>query len=148
MSDETVFARYEEHSTSHYYGDVVRGLFITGAVLCFLTQFFGTRLPFSPGALMLIIIVLVIAAGITNPVQHWIHWVNVVIASLGLLLFGGLALARLHSAADVFSQNGIVAVIAVVFLAALYYGTSTVRGILVPHVDPNETPRPYIADPE
>lgn len=149
MSGETIYDPANEKRPSHYHGDMVRALFITEAVLIFLTRFIGTQMPFSTGGLMMVIIILIIAAGITNPVQQWIHWLNVGIAALGLLLFGGIALARLQSAADLVTHNGLVAIIAMSFIASLYFTTATVRGMLVPHVDPDEEEeRPYIVDPE
>ena len=119
----------------HYHGDTVRVLFVINALLVFLTQYVGTRLPFSTMLLMLIIVTLVVAAGITNPAQRWIHWVNVIIAALGLLVFGGLSLSRIDAAGGIFETKGLIAMIAVLFLATLYYATSTIRGMLVPHVD-------------
>ena len=135
MSEDEAFDPRREVRHSHYHGDTVRILFVCAAVLVFLTQFVGTKLPFSTGALMFIIVVLVVAAGITNPVQHWIHWVNTIISIFGLLIFGGLALARIGTREDIFSQSGLVAILAIVFLATLYLGTRTLRGLMVPHVD-------------
>ncbi|KND47329.1 MAG: hypothetical protein AB199_02790 [Parcubacteria bacterium C7867-004] len=151
MSGETIYDSRNEAQPTHYHGDLVRGLFVAAAVLVFLTQFIGARLPYSSGGLILIILVLVIAAGITNPVQRWIHWANAAISVIGVLMFGGLALARFDSNPAFLSQNVIVPIIAVIFIGTLYFSTATVRGFLVPHVDPNdepEDPRLYIADPE
>lgn len=120
----------------HYHGDLVRGLFIAGAVLIFLTQFVGTKLPFSTSGLMFIVLVHVIAAGITNPAQTWIHWVNAIIAAISMLYFGSLALARLDTLPQLFSSEGIVAALALVFLAALYLSIRTIRGFSVPHIAP------------
>lgn len=123
-------------STRHYYGDVVRILFVAAAVLIFATKFVAGTATFSFPALMLLILTLVISAGITNPVQRWIHTVNMVIAIAGVLTFGWLSFSRIDSAQELFSGTGLVAVIALLFLAALYYATSTVRGFSVPHIDP------------
>lgn len=140
MSGETIYDPSEEQKVSHYHGDFVRGLFVTAAILVFLTQFAGTKLPFSVAGLMLIIVVLAVAAGITNPVQLWIHWVNLVISIIGLLIFGGLAFARLSSSADFILQNGLVSLLAIVFFVAIYFATRTLRGLMVPHVDQGEKP--------
>lgn len=134
MSEDEGFDPRQEVRVVHYHGDTVRLLFIGAALLVFLTQFIGTKLPFSTGGLMFIIVVLVVAAGITNPVQKWIHWVNILISIIGLTIFGGLALSRASAGAGVFSESGLVAILAVIFVAALYLGTRTVRGLMVPHV--------------
>jgi len=134
MSEDEGFDPRREIRVVHYHGDTVRILFIGAALLVFLTQFIGTKLPFSTGGLMFIIVVLVVAAGITNPVQKWIHWVNIVISIIGLTIFGGLALSRASADASVFSESGLVALLAILFVAALYLGTRTVRGLMVPHI--------------
>ncbi len=119
---------------SHYHGDTVRVLFLVAAVLVFATKFVGEAMPFSFGAMMLLILTLVITAGITNPAQKWIHTVNMIVSIAGVLTFGWLSFSRIETAADIFSGNGLVFVIALVFLAALYFATRTVRGFSVPHV--------------
>lgn len=138
MSGERPFDPTQEARHTHYHGDQVRGLFVAIAILAFLTQFIGTKLPLTTAALMVIIIVLVIAAGITNPAQHWIHWVNLAISIIGVLLFGSFALSRLHEGMGLVSQNGLIAIIAVLFVIALYFTTRTIRGLTVHHVVPTE----------
>jgi len=118
----------------HYYGDTVRALFLAGAVLVFMTRFVGTELPFTTGAQMLLILVLVIAAGITNPVQKWIHYVNMLVSIAVTLTFAGLAFSRIETAEMLFTAEGIVVLITLIFLAALYFATRTVRGLSVPHI--------------
>jgi len=61
--------------------------------------------------------------------------VNAVIAIAGVLTFSWLSFSRLQTTSDLFSGTGLVAVIALIFLAALYYATSTVRRFSVPHVE-------------
>lgn len=138
MSEDTVFHSSDIERPTHYHGDFVRGLFVTCAVLVFLTQFIGSKLPFTSVTVMLIVLILVIAAGITNPAQHWIHWANLIIAIGGVLIFGGLAIARLSTVAQLFSGEGVVALLAILFLASLYFATRTLRGLMVPHIDISE----------
>lgn len=118
----------------HYHGDMVRALFLTAAVLVFATRFVGTALPFSTGAQMLLILVLVITAGITNPAQKMIHYVNMLVSIAAALTFAGLAFSRIETTETLFSAEGLVVLIALIFLAALYFATRTVRGLSVPHV--------------
>ena len=122
------------HAPSHYHGDTVRGLFLVAAVLIFTTRFIGTELPFTFGAQMLLILTLVITAGITNPVQKAIHYVNMLVSIAGTLTFGGLAFSRIETTEALFSGEGVVVLIALIFLSALYFSTRTVRGLSVPHI--------------
>lgn len=119
----------------HYHGDMVRVLFVAIAMLIFLTEFVGARLPFTSAGIISIVLILVISAGITNPVQKWIHIVNMVISIFGTMIFGSIALSKLNVPGATFSQTGAVVLIAVLFLAALYFATRTVRGRFVTHVD-------------
>lgn len=119
---------------THYHGDTVRGIFLVAAVLIFATRFIGTELPFTFGAQMLLILTLVITAGITNPAQKTIHYVNMLVSVAGTLTFGGLAFSRIETSEALFSSEGLIVLIAFLFLAALYFSTRTVRGLSVPHV--------------
>lgn len=132
MSEDVPFRTEEGHSgPKHYYGDMLRILFIIAAVILFAMQFTGIRLPFSTFGSILMILILVIAAGLTNPVQAWIHWVNIFISGFCLLLFGGLALSRFQTQAALFPDGILIGVLALMFLVALYLGTRTLRGILM-----------------
>ena len=135
MSEDMEYIRSEESHPTHYHGDTVRILFLSAAALIFATRFIGNELPFSFGAIMLLVLALVIAAGITNPAQRWIHTVNMLLAVAGTITFGGLAFARIDAVEKLFSEDGLVALIAFLFLAALYFATRTVRGLAVPHID-------------
>ena len=123
----------------HYHGDTVRILFVVAAILIFATKIIAPSVSFSFGALMLLILTLVIAAGITNPVQKWIHSVNMLIAIAGAVTFGWLSFSRIETSEHLFSADGLVVVTALIFLTALYYTTSTVRGFSVPHVPPDRS---------
>ena len=105
---------------------------MVAAVLLFLINITGAALPFNTAGSIVIIVILVIAAGITNPAQMWIHWFNITVSALGVMIFGGYALSKLHSGFAIFTSNGLVALLAIVFLAALYFSTRTIRGLMVP----------------
>lgn len=115
---------------AHYHGDFVRLLFVAAAGLMLLMQFTGTAMPLSPGALILFVAVLAVTAGITSPVQRVIHWFNLLISFVGLVLFGVFSMERLHSLRSLFSHDGLAGLIALIFLATLYLGTRTVRAIM------------------
>ncbi len=114
----------------HYHGDLVRLFFMGASMLMLVMQFTGDGLFTTPAALILFVAVLVIAAGITSPVQRTIHWINLGLSLLGLVIFGTLATQRLHSLGGFFTHDGIAGIIALMFLCALYFSTRTVRGFM------------------
>lgn len=134
MNEEGEFEPVPQ-APSHYHGDTVRVLFLIAAGLLFMTRFVGNDLPFTFGAIMLLILTLVIAAGITNPAQKLIHYANLFLSVAGVLTFGGLTFARIDTAEQLLSGDGTIALLALVFLAALYFATRTVRGLSVPHIN-------------
>lgn len=130
MGEEQPFHEIPDTRTPHYHGDAVRILFVIAAGLAFLAEMLDGNLPFPAAITVVMVIVLVVAAGITNPVQQWIHWFNMAISVLGLMIFGGLALTRFKNDAP-FSESFIVGCLAVVFLLSLYLATRTVRGLMM-----------------
>ncbi|RTL02408.1 MAG: hypothetical protein EKK59_01760 [Neisseriaceae bacterium] len=114
----------------HYHGDLVRMSFVAAAVLMLVMQFTGDNLPMTPVALLGMVTILVIAAGITNPAQRTIHWFNLLISFSGLLIFGSIAISRLDSIRDFFTHDGLAGVISFIFLMAMYLSTRTIRGIM------------------
>jgi hypothetical protein len=120
---------------AHYHGDLVRMLFVAAAFLMLVMQFTGNAIFATPAALIVFVSVLVVAAGITSPVQRTIHWINLFLSFAGLAIFGSLATQRLHSLGDFFTHNGITGIIALIFLMALYFSTRTVRGYMT-HSNP------------
>lgn len=114
----------------HYHGDAVRLLFVAAAVLILIMQFTGDNLPMTPAALLIFVTVLVVAAGVTNPAQRGIHWFNLIVSFVGLVVFGSISMERLHGIRDFFTHDGLAGIISFVFLIALYLGTRTIRGVL------------------
>ncbi|MCR4333647.1 MAG: hypothetical protein NUV60_01300, partial [Patescibacteria group bacterium] len=79
------------HEIPHYHGNAVRAIFVAGAILLIVAKSTGAEIPLSTFGTVFGAVMLVVAAGITNPAQFWIHWVNAVIAVYGTLLFGSTA---------------------------------------------------------
>jgi hypothetical protein len=114
----------------HYYGDAVRILFVAAAVVILFGEFFDATFPLPLGLALIIIAALVVIAGITNPVQIWIQWVNVVSSFVGLALFGDIALVEVHMRMP-FAQSIYPGLVTLIFLASLYFGTRTLRGLMI-----------------
>lgn len=105
---------------------------MVGALLVIFAESTGAALPLSTFGAVVSAVALVIAAGITNPKQDWIHWVNASFAVLGTLIFGTSAVTRYRAGTPVFDPSFIyVEAIALLSLVTLYYATRTVRGIML-----------------
>ncbi len=117
-------------SIPHYHGDEARVLFVVSAVLLIVAKSTGAELPLSTFGTVVAAVVLVVAAGITNPAQFWIHWINSFLAVYGTILFGTTAVDRYRAGASVFDASfAYVEALALISLIALYFTTRTIRGI-------------------
>lgn len=119
----------------HYHGDGTRVLFVTTAVILIVAQSTGADLPLSTAGAVISAVILVIAAGITNPAQGWIHWMNAFIAVYGTILFGMTAVDRYRAGTSVLDPSFFyIEALALLSLIALYLTTRTIRGF---HLRPN-----------
>lgn len=121
--------------TPHYHGDNSRVLFVIAAVILVVAKSTGADLPLSTTGTVLAALLLVIAAGITNPAQGWIHWFNAIIAMSGTLVFGVTAIQH-YSAHVSLSDSSFIytETLTILSLIALYFTTRTIRGF---HQRPN-----------
>ncbi len=118
------------HDIPHYHGDAVRALFVASAVLLIVAKSTGADLPLSTFGTVLAAVILVVAAGITNPAQFSIHWMNAFLAMVGTVLFGTTAVEHYRAGVSFFDSSFIyVEALALLSLVALYFTTRTIRGI-------------------
>lgn len=116
----------------HYHGDEARVIFVVSALVIIVAQSTGAELPFSTAGAVISAVILVIAAGITNPELSWIHWVNAFLAVGGTLLFGTSAVERYRAGINLTDPSFIyLEVLAILSLIALYFTTRTIRGTLL-----------------
>jgi hypothetical protein len=120
----------------HYHGDNLRILFVTAAIILMVAKSTGADLPLSTVVTVFVAVFLVVAAGITNPAQGWIHWFNAFISAYGTLLFGITAIHRYSAQVSLSDPSFIyVEALALISLIALYLTTRTIRGFhLRPHL--------------
>jgi hypothetical protein len=117
---------------SHYYGDLVRKLFLSGAVIMiislpFMNPFLQVPLYIS----ILAAITLGIIAGLTNPKQMWAIVLNFCVALVASVIFEYQAVAGYANFSITHRTFWINQILAVNFLVALYFSTKTIRGMLV-----------------
>lgn len=114
----------------HYHGDEVRALFFAGALVLIVAQSTGADLPISTFGAVVTAVVLVVAAGITNPGQSWIHWLNALLAVSGTLLFGMAAVEHYRAGMSIIDPSfTYTEILALLSLIALYFTTRTIRGM-------------------
>lgn len=121
------------HAVPHYHGDTVRVLLVVAALLIIVSVFMLETSLLPSVVAVAVAIVLVVAAGITNPAQLWIHWVNAGLAGLGALFFGSSALGSRRTGGVLIDPTAFVftLTLALVSLVALYLTTRTIRGMVL-----------------
>lgn len=114
----------------HYYGDIIRALFVIGAIIMLLTQpFFNRQIPVSIPVSLLVITLLVFVAGLTNPRQRWLAVVNAIFSIIAVIAFGYFSVTAYESYPPQSVLFWVDEALALIFLAALYYSAKTVRGM-------------------
>ena len=133
--DNTIISVPPRREIPHYHGDEVRVIFVVGAVLLIVAKSTGADIPLSTFATVASAVILAVAAGITNPAQFWIHWVNAFLAVYGTILFGMTAINHYRAGISLTDPSFVyVEAFAILSLLALYFTTRTVRGL---HMRPN-----------
>lgn len=119
-----------EPRTHHYYGDIVRRLFIAVAVIMAVgLPLFMDKVPMPAFISILVILAIGFAAGLTNPKQTWTTIADFSMAILGLVFFEFLSIESYRE------ENGMTLYffynqgITVLFFFALYYASKTLRAI-------------------
>lgn len=114
----------------HYYGDVVRRLFITaGIIMLVALPFFNEFLPVPAVGSLLAVVVINIVAGLTNPMQRWVMMFDVIVSLLGLLAFEYHAINQYNDIPVILFVAD--QLLAVMFFFALYYSVKCLRGVMV-----------------
>ncbi len=111
----------------HYHGDKVRTFLFIAAVLMIMgLPFFKEILVITPSYVLLSAVLMIIFAGLTNPKQAWISFVNLVISLFGFVIFEYAAITHFGYTTYIFfiMTQGL----ALLFLFSLYYSVKTVRG--------------------
>lgn len=114
----------------HYYGDIVRRIFIAAAgLLLILSPFLSRDIPAVLGIGVALALILALLAALTNPQKQFIMIANAVTSLFGILLTEVFALASFSAGAYVtfaISEGFVIA-----FLFALYFSVKTVRAMMM-----------------
>lgn len=116
----------------HYYGDTIRKFFFAAAfIMLFLMPFFTDYIPTTVRQGLLVILGLSVFSGLTNPRLLLVAIMDGIISFVCVFVFGYYsvdAYLRYTSSSPYFWANQLLAMI---FLASLYFSIKTVRGFLI-----------------
>ncbi|OGZ96266.1 MAG: hypothetical protein A2847_00645 [Candidatus Sungbacteria bacterium RIFCSPHIGHO2_01_FULL_50_25] len=120
-----------EHAPAHYYGDIVRRLFVASGILILIGMpFFADYLPYMASVSAIAAILIAITAGTANPRSRGVQILLLAVSALGVLFFESYAAYSYRY----FSLSGrgilfflLMQVLAVLFFFALYFSTKTIR---------------------
>lgn len=118
-------------SLAHYYGDIVRKMFFLAAILMLAgLPFFNDRLPVPTIWSLVAIVTIGFLAGLTNPVNKLPALINTATSAVAVIIFEYFAVTIYQNlGADLlFLANQALAII---FLVALYFGTKTLRAMML-----------------
>lgn len=117
---------------AHYYGDLIRKLFLISAVfMLIMLTFMNNFLEVPVYVSILAAIGVSVFAGLTNPKQAWVAVFNLIIAILGTAIFEYQAVQGYTSYSFLHRTFWANQILALLFIVALYYTTKTVRGMIV-----------------
>ena len=115
---------------AHYYGDIVRRLFIAGGILMVaMLPLFHNLIPYSTLTSVIAILVIGFVAGAIAPMQRWSIILNMLVAAIGFLIFEYQAVNAYIAQEFWFSLSN--QILAIIFFAAFYFGVKSARGSLV-----------------
>ena len=120
---------FNQSGVPHYYGDIVRALFLVAALIMLLgLPVFVNYLDFPLFYSVITMVILGLSAGLTNPRQTWIAAVNVAIAITGFIVFDikTVDAYRTQVGGMKFFISNLV--LAFLFLMAIYFSVKTLRG--------------------
>ena len=123
----------KKDSIPHYYGDIIRRLFILAGIIMFtLMPVFSDRIPEPTSISILAVIILVAGAGITNPKRAWTAYFDLAVSSIAIIVFEYYGILTYSSSRSYTDSFFIVnQILAVLFLLAFYYSVKTVRGTMI-----------------
>jgi Zn-dependent protease with chaperone function len=119
----------------HYYGDVVRRLFLAGGVVILSTlPFVWSISPILTLLGALIVVGLVFQAGVTTPSKEWTAYANTIISGIALVVFEYSAIfnyIRYDRGGAYVALFYFAQALAVIFFFAMYFASKTMRAMIL-----------------
>ena len=120
----------------HYYGDTIRILFVVSGLIIAVSLPFFSAVINTPIAISIIAsVILAVSAGMMNPQQRWIMFVNAIIAVSAFIFF---EYSSVHTYLDLSPATTIHVLffwtnqaLSIIFFLAAYLSTKTLRGELL-----------------
>ena len=126
----------KDSSFTHYYGHIVRRLFIAAGVVMILTlSFFHGSIPVDSYFAILSILTIAIVAGLTGPLQRWSIVLNALVAIASFVTFEENAVYRHQGFAE--PLFWIYQSLALLFFFAFYFAVKSVRFTFFVHPEPS-----------
>lgn len=119
--------------TPHYYGDIVRKLFIAaGVILIFTILVDKELLPFNIYFGIVGLLIIVGLAGFTNPKSKMSVIFDAVFSSLMFLTFEFFAVSKYVESYSYFEPVFVFRqLVALIFLVAFYFSIKSIRGMII-----------------
>lgn len=119
----------EIKSNQHYYGDIVRLLYLSAAIIMLVfLPLLKEDIPVPVAFSVAGILGLVIVAGLMNPIIAWVNVLNVLVSIIGFIVFSNYSVttyAQSHSVTNIFMVN---MVLSLIFIFSIYFSIKTLRG--------------------
>jgi hypothetical protein len=117
-------------SQAHYYGDKVRTLLISAAVIMVLTMpFFSELIPKPTFFSILAALIVIILSGLISPRQKIIVLLSLLVSAGGFLAFQYYALGAYQTLGFKSAFFLINELLALLYLISTYFATKSVRGL-------------------
>lgn len=114
----------------HYYGDIVRKLFLAGGVIALVFRpIYPDLIPLNSFLFIIAMLVIAIIAGITNPEKYWTMISDLVIAGIAFIIFEYSAVSKYTTVNNLTFLFLVQQSLGLIFFFALYYSSKTVRAM-------------------
>ena len=114
----------------HYYGDIVRKLFILSAIIMIVTlPFLTDRLPVPPFISIIIIVALPLITGFLAPRNKWVISLDLLVSSVAVIVFEYYAVQAYKTSPVSDTLFLVNQTLAIIFLFASYYASKTMRSL-------------------
>jgi hypothetical protein len=137
--DQEMPPMFGKSGIPHYYGDSVRSMLISAAVVYALSlPIWGNLLPFDTSTGIGVVIVLVLLAGLVNPRSLMLMLVNAFVAGLGVFLLeaAAITLYKTDSVMLFFLRE----LCAILLLFGFYYSVRSARNMMAGKIGATASP--------